>query len=79
MGRSAIEITVNDEALAEVDRLVREGIFPDRSRAIEEALTERLPGMRKRRLARECEKLDSDEEARLAEESLVGEVEWPEY
>lgn len=79
MARLAIQITVDHEALAEVDRLVQEGVFADRNRAFEEALAERLHGMRKRRLERECAKLEAVDEVRLAEESLAGELEWPEY
>jgi metal-responsive CopG/Arc/MetJ family transcriptional regulator len=79
MSRSMIELSVDDDALAEVDRLVAEGVFPDRSEAFEDALRERLRAMRKRRLARECARLDSAEEVAAAEEVLAGEVEWPAY
>lgn len=79
MGRAKIAITVDERALAEVDRLVRQGVFPNRSKAIEEALQERIARLQRSRLARECAKLDANEEQALAEEGYAGESEWPEY
>ena len=79
MGRAKIAITVDEQALAEIDRLVQEGVFPNRSKAIEEAVQERIARFRHSRLARECAKLDKAEEQALAEERYVAEVEWPEY
>lgn len=79
MARAKIAITVDEDALAEVDRLVRQGIFPNRSRAIEHALQERISRLHRTRLARECAKLDAREEQALADEGSVGESEWPEY
>lgn len=79
MGRAKIAITVDEHALAEIDRLVSEGVFPNRSKAIEEAVQERIARLHKSRLARECAKLDVAEEQALADEGYVGESEWPEY
>lgn len=79
MGRAKIAITVDEQALAEIDRLVRQGVFPNRSKAIEEAVHERIARLHRSRLARECAKLDKAEEQALAEEGYVGENEWPEY
>jgi len=79
MARAKIAITVDEHALAEVDRLVREGMFPNRSQAFENVLTERLARLRHSRLAREAAKLDPAEEQALAEEGYAGEGEWPEY
>jgi Arc/MetJ-type ribon-helix-helix transcriptional regulator len=79
MSRAKIAITVDEEALTEVDRLVRNGIFPNRSQAFEVAVVERLDRMKRSRLARESAKLDKAEEAALANESYAGDVEWPEY
>ena len=79
MGRAKIAITVDDQALAEIDRLVRAGVFPNRSKAFEVAIEERVAKLRRSRLAEECAKLDKAEEQALAEESYAGEVEWPEY
>ena len=55
-------------------------MFPNRSRAIQEAIAEKIERIEKSRLARECAKLDAEEEARIAEEGMDSEVdEWPEY
>jgi Arc/MetJ-type ribon-helix-helix transcriptional regulator len=79
MGRAKIAITVDEHALAEIDRLVRNGVFPNRSKAFEIAVTDRLDRLRQSRLAREAAKLDRREEQALANEGYAGEGEWPEY
>ena len=79
MTRAKIAITLDEGALTEIDRLVRQGVFPNRSRAIEAAVSERLQRDHRSRLARECARLDKHEEQALADEGLSGEGEWPEY
>ena len=79
MGRAKIAITVDEHALAEIDRLVREGTYANRSKAIEAAVQDRLERSRHSRLARESAKLDKSEEQALANEGYAGESEWPEY
>ena len=79
MPRAKIAITIDENALTEVDRLVDAGVFPNRSQAFEIAITERLERIRHTRLAREAAKLDPVEERGHAEERFAGEVEWPEY
>jgi metal-responsive CopG/Arc/MetJ family transcriptional regulator len=79
MGRAKIAITVDEQALAEIDRLVRERVFPNRSKAIEAAVQDRIALLHRSRLVRECAKLDRGEEQAMAEEGYVGESEWPEY
>jgi len=79
MGRAKIAITVDEQALAEIDRLVQQGVFPNRSKAIEDAVQDRIARLHHSRLARECAKLDRREEQALAEEVYLGEREWPEY
>ncbi len=79
MGRAKIAITVDEHALAEIDRLVREGVYPNRSKAIESAVQDRLERARHSRLARESAKLNKSEEQALANEGYAGESEWPEY
>jgi Arc/MetJ-type ribon-helix-helix transcriptional regulator len=79
MGKAKIAITVDEQALAEIDRLVRQGVFPSRSQAIEGAMHERIAKFHRSRLARECAKLDVREEQGLADEGYAGESEWPEY
>lgn len=79
MGRAKIAITVDEHALAELDQLVREGVFPNRSKAIESAVQERIARLHRSRLALACASLDRAEEQAMAEEGYVGESEWPEY
>lgn len=79
MGRAKIAITVDEDALAEIDRLVDDGVFPNRSKAIESAVQERIAKLHRSRLARECLKLSKVEEQAAADEAYIGETEWPEY
>ena len=80
MTRAKVAITLEQEILERVDRLIEEAVFPNRSRAIEEAVEEKLERLEQNRLARECLKLDPDEERRFAEEGLSEELNvWPEY
>jgi len=79
MARAKIAITVDQQAVAEIDRLVREGVYPNRSQAIEAAVKDRIERLRQTRLARESAKLDRAEEQALADEGYAGEGEWPEY
>ena len=80
MSTSKIAITLNSQVLSEVDALVKRRIFPSRSRAIQEAVKEKLERLNHSRLAQECSKLDPDYEKALAEEGLRGGLsEWPEY
>ncbi len=68
------------DLLREVDRLVVERRFPNRSRVFQEAVREMLAHLRTNRLAREVAKLNPEFEQQLADEGLEGEVgKWPEY
>jgi metal-responsive CopG/Arc/MetJ family transcriptional regulator len=80
MARSKVAISLDRGALERVDRLVREGVFPSRSQAIEVAVEEKLKRLERSRLARECAKLDPEFEKALAEEGMSEELaSWPEY
>jgi metal-responsive CopG/Arc/MetJ family transcriptional regulator len=80
MTKSKIAITLDSETLERLDGLVADKVFPNRSRAIQDALDDRLERLDKGRLARECAKLDPTYEKSLAEEGLAADVsEWPEY
>jgi Arc/MetJ-type ribon-helix-helix transcriptional regulator len=79
MARAKITITVDERALAAIDQLVADGVFPNRSKAFEIAVQERIAKLQPSRLALECVKLDRAEEQALAEDGYVGESEWPEY
>ncbi|MGH7263324.1 MAG: CopG family ribbon-helix-helix protein [Candidatus Rokuibacteriota bacterium] len=80
MGSAKVAITIERDLLAQVDRWVADGRYPNRSRAIQAAVREKLERSRKRRLAEEAAKLDLDEERALAEEGLASEAAaWPAY
>ena len=80
MAASKIAITMDDKLLKRLDSLVKTRAFPNRSRAIQEAVKEKLARIDKTRLARECSKLDPKYEQTLAEEGFAMELEeWPEY
>jgi metal-responsive CopG/Arc/MetJ family transcriptional regulator len=80
MSVAKIAITLDENLLQKLDRLVRQKIFPNRSKAIQEAVEEKILKHDRNRLARECAKLSPDFEQNLAEEGLSMEVEeWPEF
>ena len=80
MATAKIAITLDEETLGRIDHLVRQRAFPNRSRAIQAAVIEKLEHMERGRLARECAKLDPAHEQALAEEDLTDELSaWPEY
>jgi len=80
MSSSKIAITLESGMLAEVDELVKKRIFPNRSRAIQEAVKEKLSRLNHSLLAQECAKLDPEYEKALADEGLTEDLsEWPEY
>lgn len=80
MAASKIAITIDDRMLKKLDILVKSKFFPNRSKAIQEAVAEKLERLEKSRLAQECAKLDPDFEQTIAEEGFSTEMEeWPEY
>lgn len=80
MRSAKIAITVEASLLQRLDLLVAGEQFPNRSKAIQEAIREKLDRLDRSRLAREAAKLDPSEERMLADEGLAGgEDEWPEY
>jgi len=71
---------MQERLVNQLDRLVKAGVFQNRSQAIQEAVEEKLGRLDRGRLARECAKLDKKHERSIAEEGLFGEMrEWPEY
>jgi Arc/MetJ-type ribon-helix-helix transcriptional regulator len=79
MAASKIAISIDQKTLKKLDRLVKNRSFPSRSKAIQDAVEEKLKKLEKGRLARECAKLDPDFEKALAEEGSAEEVNrWPE-
>ena len=80
MAHAKIAVSINDRLLVELDDLVRERVFENRSQAIRVAVGEKLERLRRSRLARECAKLDPASEKALAEEGMSIEVDgWPDY
>ena len=80
MPKTKVAVTLDTELLDELDELIANAHFPNRSQAIEAAVAEKLDRLRRSRLARECAKLDPREEKALAEEGLSVELDaWPEY
>jgi len=78
--KTKVAITLDAQLLDRVDELVARREFRNRSQAIETALAEKLARARRTRLARECAKLDAEDEKALAEEGLAGSSDsWPEY
>jgi Arc/MetJ-type ribon-helix-helix transcriptional regulator len=73
-----IAVTIDENVAKGIDRLVRSGRFPNRSKAVQAGLVEILRGERRGRLAAECAKLDPAEERALAEEAMETDS-WPEY
>ena len=80
MAASKIAITIDDRMLKQIDILVKSRFFPNRSKAIQEAVAEKLMRLERSRLAQECAKLDSVFEQSMAEEGFSAEMEeWPDY
>jgi len=80
MAASKIAITIEEKLVKRLDDLVKSRIFPNRSKAIQEAVEEKLKRMEKTRLAAECAKLEPKFEQTLAEEGFSQDLEeWPEY
>jgi metal-responsive CopG/Arc/MetJ family transcriptional regulator len=80
MSTAKVAITLREDLLDKLDSLVQSKVFPNRSKAVQEAIEEKLARMNRSRLARECAKLDPKFEQALAEEGFSAERdEWPEY
>lgn len=80
MASAKIAITLDVGTLQRLDRLARDRVFPNRRKAIQDAVEEKLQRLERNRLSRECAKLDAAVEKTLAEEGMEGELDqWPEY
>jgi metal-responsive CopG/Arc/MetJ family transcriptional regulator len=80
MPKMKVAVTLDAALLARIDDLVARRQFPNRSQAIEAALAEKLDRLNHSRLARECARLDPQEEKALAEQGLAADfAAWPEY
>jgi Arc/MetJ-type ribon-helix-helix transcriptional regulator len=74
MATAKIAISLDEGTVKRLDRLVKNRIFPSRSKVIQDAVEEKLKKLGKGRLAQECAKLDPKFEKALAEEGLSYEL-----
>ena len=72
-----IAVTLDRRSVADLDRWVKDGKYPNRSRALQSAVDLLTEREKRTRLARELAKLDPREEQQLAEQGLADS--WPEY
>ena len=80
MARAKIAVTIDVKTLDKLDELVSRDFFPNRSQAVQEAVSEKIERIEKTRLERECGKLDVKLEQELADEGIEGDLaSWPEY
>src|ERR1700730_8021705 len=73
-----IAVTLDQRTVADLDRRVKGGRYPGRSRALQSAVNLLSEREQRTRLARELAKIDPKEEKQLAEQGL-GDRTWPEY
>ncbi|HTP30630.1 MAG TPA: ribbon-helix-helix domain-containing protein [Candidatus Acidoferrales bacterium] len=73
-----IAVTLDQRTVADLDRWVREGKYPNRSRALQSAVNLLSEREKRTRLVRELSKIDPHEEKQLAEQGL-GDRSWAEY
>ena len=66
-----IAVTLDQDLVAQLDQLVEENQFPSRSRAVQQAVRDKLQQLQRIRLARESAKLDPAFEQALADEGLT--------
>ena len=58
MRKTKIAITLDEQFIEDIDKLVSEHVFQNRSQAIQDAVEEKLKRLKRTRLAKECTKLD---------------------
>ncbi|MFH0939273.1 MAG: ribbon-helix-helix domain-containing protein [Planctomycetota bacterium] len=73
MRAAKVAITLREDILDKLDSLVKSKVFLNRSKAVQEAIEEKLARLNRSRLARECGKLDPKHEKAFAEEGLSAE------
>ena len=80
MPAAKIAISIDQQVLKHLDRLVKTRVFPSRSEAIQKAVAEKLGRLEKSRLARECAKLVRRDEQKFADLGFVDDLRaWPKY
>jgi metal-responsive CopG/Arc/MetJ family transcriptional regulator len=79
MSTVKVAVSIEKDLLEQVDSLVEKKVFPNRSKAIQQAVREKIERFERGRLARESAKLDPKFEQAMAEEGVSLELaEWPE-
>jgi len=73
-----VAVTLEKRTVEDLDRWVREGRYPNRSRALQAAVNLLSEREKRTRLDRELAKLDRKEEQKMAEEGL-GYTSWPTF
>jgi Arc/MetJ-type ribon-helix-helix transcriptional regulator len=73
-----IAVTLDQRTVADLDRWVQEGKYPNRSRALQSAVNLLTEREKRTRLVRELARIDPKEEKQLAEQGL-GDRAWPKY
>jgi metal-responsive CopG/Arc/MetJ family transcriptional regulator len=80
MPKTKVALTLDADLVEQVDTLVANRRFRNRSQAVEAALADKLQRLARTRLARESAKLNPRDEKRLADEGLGTDLAaWPEY
>lgn len=80
MASTKIAISLDEQLLNRLDELVSQQQFASRSRAIQDAVREKLAQLDRTRLARECRKLDPRFEQDFSEQNFAADIKtWPEY
>ncbi len=80
MSVAKVTVSIESDVLRQLDRLVTERVFPNRSQAVDTAVKEKIARLNKSRLARACELIDPLEEQAFAEIGASADLEeWPEY
>lgn len=80
MPKTKVAVTLDRSLVQNLDELIADRRFANRSQAIEAALAEKLARLARTRLAREASKLDPREEKQFADEGLATDAStWPAY
>jgi Arc/MetJ-type ribon-helix-helix transcriptional regulator len=73
-----IAVTLDHKTVSDLDQWVRDGRYPSRSRALQQAADLLIEREKRTRLARELAKLNRAAEQKMADEGL-GDESWPQY
>ncbi len=80
MNVDKVTISIESDLLKRIDRMVKEKLYPNRSKVFQVAVSEKMDRFDRNRLARELSKVDIEEEQILADEGLAMEAsEWQPY